>query len=315
VTVESSCQYFFFTFYIPHHLIKKLKHFFSAGDAAHSFPPTGGLGLNSGLGDVHNLAYKLAAVHHGSATDASLDTYDAERRQVALVNSQQSVKNGMKIFGLLKTLGTTDSDVDVARQNLYQTIHDEKAMIDINESIENQREHFDNLGLHIGYVYGDKRIPDNASVYEPVCLPGARLPHAWIKLADPEKVQLPAIDSSYVGGESQKVLEMTYSTLDLCRFDAFTVLVNENSSSQIESVVQNALKQVPASAVSFLSLQVVVQGVDFSLQPGQDKWDDVVSLKQGQVVLVRPDQHILAVLDRNVSAADIIEALGDHLGW
>ncbi|OOQ82634.1 3-(3-hydroxy-phenyl)propionate hydroxylase [Penicillium brasilianum] len=170
---------------------------FLAGDAAHSFPPTGGLGLNSGLGDVHNLAYKLAAVHHGSAKDAILDTYDVERRQVALVNSKQSVKNGKKIFGLLKTLGTTDPNIDVARHNLYQTIHDEKARIDINRGIEDQREHFDNLGLHIGYVYGDKRIPDNASVYEPICVPGARLPHAWIKLIDLEKVQLPAIDSSY----------------------------------------------------------------------------------------------------------------------
>ncbi|EAU30963.1 predicted protein [Aspergillus terreus NIH2624] len=137
---------------------------FLAGDAAHSFPPTGGLGLNSGLGDVHNLAYKLAAVHRGAATEASLDTYQAERRPIALVNSQQSVKNGKKIFRLLKSLGTTDPNVSVARRNLYQTIHDEKAMVDINRAIEDQREHFDNLGLHIGYVYGDKRIPDNASV-------------------------------------------------------------------------------------------------------------------------------------------------------
>ncbi|KAJ5390086.1 FAD binding domain-containing protein [Penicillium cataractarum] len=272
-------------------------------------------GLNSGLGDVHNLAYKLAAVHHGSAKDATLDTYDAERRQVALVNSQQSVKNGKKIFGLLKTLGTTDPDVDVARHNLYQTIHDEKAMVDINEGIEGQREHFDNLGLHIGYVYGDKRIPDNASVYEPVCVPGARLPHAWIKLVDSEKVQLPAIDSTYVGVDSQKVGEMTYSTLDLCRFDSFTILVDKSSSSNFESAVQQALKQLPAKVASKLSLQVAVKGVDFLLQPGQEKWDDVVPLKEGQAVLVRPDQHILAVLDRNTSAAQILEALGSHLGW
>ncbi|OGM49419.1 hypothetical protein ABOM_003498 [Aspergillus bombycis] len=288
---------------------------FLAGDAAHSFPPTGGLGLNSGIGDVHNLAYKLAAVHHGSATDALLDTYEAERRQVALVNSQQSVKNGKKIFGLLKALGTTDPDIDVARQNLYQKIRDEKAMVDINEGIEGQREHFDNLGLHIGYVYGDKRIPDNASAYEPVCVPGARLPHAWIKLTDPEKMQLPAIDSSYIGAESQGVAEMTYSTLDLCRFDSFTILVDESSSSQIKSAVQEALNLVPATAAFSLSLQVVVKGVDFSLQPGQEKWDDIVPLKQGQAVLVRPDQHILAVLDRDAGAARIVEALRSHLAW
>ena len=271
--------------------------------------------MNSGLGDVHNLAYKLAAVHHGSATDALLDTYEAERRQVALVNSQQSVKNGKKIFGLLKALGTTDPDVDVARHNLYQTIHDQKAMIEISKGIEDQREHFDNLGLHIGYVYGDKRIPNNASVYEPVCVPGARLPHAWIKLANPDKVQLPAIDSSYIGAESQELAEMTYSTLDLCRFDSFTILVDEKFSSHFMSVVQTARKQIPESAASSLSLQVVVKGVDFSLQPGQDKWDDVVPLNQGQAVLVRPDQHVLAILDGNTGAAHIVEALRSHLAW
>jgi hypothetical protein len=285
----------------------------SAGDAAHSFPPTGGLGLNSGLGDVHNLAYKLAAVHCGSATEAFLDTYDAERRQVALVNSQQSVKNGKKIFRLLKTLGTTDPDVDIARHNLYQKIHDEKAMVDISKGIEDQREHFDNLGLHIGYVYGDNRIPDNASVYEPVCVPGARLPHAWIKLSDPEKVHLPAIDSSYVGAHPQKVAEMTYSTLDLCRFDTFTILVDESSFSQFRPAFQKAFQEVAEMTASSLSMQVVVMGLDFLLQPGQEKWDDVVPLKQGKVVLVRPDQHILAVLDRKDSAVHIVEALKSHL--
>ncbi|KAL5356426.1 FAD binding domain-containing protein [Aspergillus floccosus] len=288
---------------------------FLAGDAAHSFPPTGGLGLNSGLGDVHNLAYKLAAVHRGSATDASLDTYEAERRQIALVNSQQSVKNGKKVFGLLKTLGTTDTNVDIARHNLYQNIHDERTMDDINRAIGDQREHFDNLGLHIGYVYGDKRIPNNASVYEPVCVPGARLPHAWIKLLNPERVQLPAIDSSYVGAEPQKVAEMTYSTLDLCRFDAFTILVDERSSSQFEAAVQTALARIPAIVASSLSLQMFVKGVDFLLQYGQEKWDDVVPLKQGQAVLVRPDQHILAVLDLDDGGAHILEALKDYLGW
>lgn len=271
--------------------------------------------MNSGLGDVHNLAYKLAAVHRGSATEAFLDTYDAERRQVALVNSQQSVKNGKKIFRLLKTLGTTDADVDIARHNLYQKIHDEKAMVDINKGIEDQREHFDNLGLHIGYVYGDNRIPENASVYEPVCVPGARLPHAWIKLSDPEKVQLPAIDSSYIGANPQKVAEMTYSTLDLCRFDTFTILVDESSFSQFKPAIEKAFQQVAEITASSLSLQVIVEGLDFMLQPGQEKWDDVVPLRQGKVVLVRPDQHILAVLDRQDSAAQIVEALMSHLAW
>jgi hypothetical protein len=70
--------------------------------------------------------------------------------------------------------------------------------------------------------------------------------------------------------------------------------------------VQETLKQVPASVAYPFSLLVVVQGMDLALQPGQDKWDNVVSLKQGQDVLVRPDQHILAILDRNASEVHIV---------
>ena len=119
---------------------------FLAGDAAHSFPPTGGLGLNSGLADVHNLAYKIAAVHRGWAEESILDTYQEERRPVAQINSTQSVKNGRKIFGLLKTLGTAGtSNLAESRRNLYQSIHDPNKKIIIDGGIEGQREHFDNV--------------------------------------------------------------------------------------------------------------------------------------------------------------------------
>ncbi|MDB5818407.1 MAG: monooxygenase, partial [Rhizobacter sp.] len=55
---------------------------FIAGDAAHSHPPYGGYGVNSGLEDARNLGWKLAARLQGWAGDALLDSYDAERRPV-----------------------------------------------------------------------------------------------------------------------------------------------------------------------------------------------------------------------------------------
>lgn len=55
---------------------------FVAGDAAHSHPPYGGYGVNAGLEDARNLGWKLAAVLEGTAGDALLDSYDAERRPV-----------------------------------------------------------------------------------------------------------------------------------------------------------------------------------------------------------------------------------------
>jgi 2-polyprenyl-6-methoxyphenol hydroxylase-like FAD-dependent oxidoreductase len=52
---------------------------FIAGDAAHIHPPTGGQGMNTGVQDAHNLAWKLALVLRGESPEALLDSYDAER--------------------------------------------------------------------------------------------------------------------------------------------------------------------------------------------------------------------------------------------
>lgn len=146
-----------------------------AGGAAHSFPPTRGLGLNNGLGDVHNLASKLAAVLRGLGGDSLLDSYEFDRRHMAVVNSQQSVTNGKQIFGLLKAFGTTDLNVDIARRSLYRNIEDPHARKEINQGIESQLEYSDHLGLHLGYTYGVHRVPENASIYRPVCIRGGRL--------------------------------------------------------------------------------------------------------------------------------------------
>jgi 2-polyprenyl-6-methoxyphenol hydroxylase-like FAD-dependent oxidoreductase len=56
---------------------------FLIGDAAHTMPPTGGFGGNTGIQDAHNLAWKLTMVLRGQAGAALLDTYDVERRHVA----------------------------------------------------------------------------------------------------------------------------------------------------------------------------------------------------------------------------------------
>ncbi|MGF6884303.1 putative polyketide hydroxylase [Nocardia sp. GAS34] len=64
---------------------------FLAGDAAHAVPPLGAFGLNTGMADAHNLAWKLAAVLRGDAGPALLDTYTAERRPVAAMTLEQAM--------------------------------------------------------------------------------------------------------------------------------------------------------------------------------------------------------------------------------
>lgn len=273
--------------------------------------------MNSGLGDIHNIAYKLAAVQQGLGKEALLDSYEYDRRQVALVNSQQSLKNGKQIFSLLKATGTTDPDIFKARQNLYHNISNPETLAKIHEGIESQREHFDNLGLHIGYIYGHREIPPNASVYEPACVPGARLPHTWIKVLSPTLVELPPIDSSYVSELSKDELQAKqFSTLDLCPFDSFTLIADQTLALHWEACFHE-LQQLLQDSVAPLKIRLAIEGQDFEVQPGvhgQD-WIGLMGLRDGQVVLVRPDQHILASFGRELGAPELVGILSGHLAW
>jgi len=64
---------------------------FFIGDAAHVWPPTGGLGANAGIQDAHNLAWKLALVTAGAAGPGLLDSYEAERRPTGLMTMGQAL--------------------------------------------------------------------------------------------------------------------------------------------------------------------------------------------------------------------------------
>lgn len=115
-------------------------------------------------------------------------------------STHDSVKNGQKIFGLLKALGTAGMpDINEARQNLLKAINDPAKMEEVKIGVEEQREHFDNLNLHIGYVYGDTHIPSHASHFRPSFRLGVRLPHAWLQGSSPTTVpQLKPVNLKYV---------------------------------------------------------------------------------------------------------------------
>jgi putative polyketide hydroxylase len=65
---------------------------FFAGDSAHVVPPTGSFGASTGIADAHNLAWKFAAVLHGQAGPDLLDTYEAERRPVAVTTMDTALR-------------------------------------------------------------------------------------------------------------------------------------------------------------------------------------------------------------------------------
>jgi hypothetical protein len=181
-----------------------------AGDAAHRFPPTGGLGLNTGVQDAHNLAWKLGAVLDGWATDALLDTYGTERSAIALRNAQQSLANFAEMSAL-SVLADAPPESDPDR--LATWLDEPGRREQIADAIERQRPHFDSLALQLGFSYDpdDEPIVD-VSRFVPRAAPGRRLPHGWLT----------------IDGERHSVLEL----LDP---DAFTVLLLDEHADEPEA--------------------------------------------------------------------------------
>jgi putative polyketide hydroxylase len=129
---------------------------FLAGDAAHTLPPTrGGFGANTGIHDVHNLAWKLSAVLAGVSTPKLLETYDAERRPVAWGRLEQ-------------TFVRPDYAKHAAGVADRVTILDEAAM------------EFGQLYRSTAIVGAGAELPAAASPAEWVGQPGTRAPHLWV---------------------------------------------------------------------------------------------------------------------------------------
>src|SRR5215813_5928513 len=88
---------------------------FLAGDAAHHMPPTGGFGLNTGVQDAHNLAWKLAAVLNGWAGPGLLDTYEAERRPYGEFVTRQCLETALSMGRGPQSADATSAAVKLAR--------------------------------------------------------------------------------------------------------------------------------------------------------------------------------------------------------
>ncbi len=97
--LQSHDLQWFTTYNVNHRVAAQFRagRAFLLGDAAHAHSPVGGQGMNTGLLDAHNLAWKLAAVIHGEANPALLATYEAERRPFA----QQLVRTTDRAFGVV----------------------------------------------------------------------------------------------------------------------------------------------------------------------------------------------------------------------
>ena len=143
---------------------------FLAGDAAHLMPPTGGFGLNTGVQDAHNLAWKLAAVLQGWAAPGLLDTYEAERRPFGQYVTEQCLQTAISMGRGPRADGFAGAPTQLARPEFH------------NE-----------LGMIFGAAYASSAvIADGTALpavanpvadYVPCARPGSRAPHVWLERA------------------------------------------------------------------------------------------------------------------------------------
>ena len=237
---------------------------FLAGDAAHRFPPTGGLGLNSGVQDVHDLVWRLVAVEDGWATEALLDSYESERLPVARNNAEQSLRNANKLLQIPQALGVFDEPTTA---RMRATLADPEGRRAVEAAIANQAEHFDMLGLQLGFSYESGAVAPDGSArpalanpvreYEASSRPGARLPHAWLERDG-----------------------QTISTLDCVDGRRFVLL-----SHGAHDLWAKAVEGVAGLPLDHVRIGEDVQDVD-------GHWAEVCGLEPGGALLVRPDQHV-----------------------
>jgi 2-polyprenyl-6-methoxyphenol hydroxylase-like FAD-dependent oxidoreductase len=142
-----------------------------AGDAAHAIPPAGGMGMNTGVADVHNLCWKLAGVLHGWAGPDLLETYEPERLPVALQTLRQAVANAQ--------------DLRRAQELRQEQQRSGDGAADGVELPWSER-YFAQLGLVLGVAYRSAAVlgagepSDSGADYLPTAEPGHRMPHLWL---------------------------------------------------------------------------------------------------------------------------------------
>jgi 2-polyprenyl-6-methoxyphenol hydroxylase-like FAD-dependent oxidoreductase len=139
---------------------------FLAGDAAHQNPPWGGHGFNTGVGDAVNLGWKLAAVIHGWAPDALLDSYDAERRPVEAQTIELTQSN-MKVLSIDLSLDESTPSDPASRRAFADRIRRAKA----------PEFYADGLVFGYGYTAHAAAQAPTPAEYRPTAAPGNRLPH------------------------------------------------------------------------------------------------------------------------------------------
>jgi len=232
---------------------------FLAGDAAHIMSPTGGMGMNTGIGDAVDLGWKLQALVNGWGGSKLIESYGIERRPVAVRNASSSTENFKTLTSPKNCAHILDETPEGERVRTQITADFSKAM---------RESYWDPSSIQMGYRYDDSALcipdgtqtPENLTRYVQTARPGARAPHAWLNSDENLNVSHP--------------IEQQLSTLDLFG-DGFVLLCFGGADQQSITQFKSAAK-IRSIALKLISI----------------KSAEIAQLYGANLVLVRPDGHV-----------------------
>ncbi|XWS69200.1 hypothetical protein CRYUN_Cryun04dG0159100 [Craigia yunnanensis] len=253
------------------------------GDAAHRFPPAGGFGMNTGVQDAHNLAWKIASLLKGFAPSAILATYETE---------PLSVQNFRAAMAVPATLGLDPTVANSGNSQLSEFILNENNPLGSSRLSRLGHIFEERKSLQLQFPAEDLGFRD----YVPCADPGSMLPHMNVKVL------------------SNFLNEETISTLDLVSGDKVEFLLMIAPVEESYNLAQAAFKVAKEYKVSTKVYVLWPAGTVTRVQSGSRAklapckiyidvievkassdslswWRNCHMMEQG-AILVRPDEHI-----------------------
>lgn len=249
-----------------------------AGDSAHRNPPPNGLGINTGVGDVRNLCWKLGLVLSGAAGDALLDSYEPERQPVARRVVDRALTSLAEMDTLLTAFGLSDDHDEEQGWNRLAELAGAgdvpaQRRRSLDAALRRQHGQFNAHGVEFGCRYTSAAVlpdgedppeqPQDADLYyASTTFPGSPLPHAWVER----------------GGERS-------STIDLVAETGLTVVTGVSGHDW-----QRAAQAVcSATGVPVTTVTIDYQGQYHDVY---GDWARRREVGEEGCLLVRPDRHV-----------------------
>ncbi|KAI7744642.1 hypothetical protein M8C21_001251 [Ambrosia artemisiifolia] len=296
-----------------------------AGDAAHRFPPAGGFGMNTGIQDAHNLAWKLAAIIKGIAPMSILPTYEMELPAAlgldpATANSVHQVINTTVGTILPSTLQKTllDGIFTLGRAQLSDFVLNENNPLGSSRLAKVRRIFEEGKSLQLQFPAEDLgfRYREGALVpeidsegapikpepptgrrreYIPTSDPGSRLPHMNVRLISEVKKEVIISILDLISRDEVEFL-LIIAPIDSSYRLALAVLKVANEHNILVKICvmwpNGLVSEDSRTKTSLAPWENYVDVVEVRQPSNSSSWWDICKMTHRGAILVRPDDHI-----------------------